>query len=424
MAARIAFIFILCVLIIGTLFCQDLENQIDSLTNDKLKALEQIDSYNKKLEELRLKAINKDLYQTGIPKVEQGDTLIYHRAMMLVYAEQHEQAKWVAHQILPQVQDGGVQRTDNFRPDPKVASQTAVQQDYFQKEVHDGKTIYDGYGYDRGHLAPSADFRWSQVAVSESYFYSNITPQKPEFNRQVWADLEMLLRNYVTGYDAPLTVVSGPVLSDTLPKIERSSNGVSIPEQFFKVAYDQENQRAIAFLMPHRELNNPVSSYAVPIDSVERLTGIDFYHKLPDDLEKKLESSNRIDKWLTGDQKGDVPPIPMDKLGKGRVNTVKARQYIDQNQKVEVCGTVVSTHESEDGNIFLNLDKSFPNTIFSATIWASNVQHFHYNPAKKLMGEQVCLYGEVMEYEGEPSMYIDHEKQIDIERSMPSGIQN
>ena len=113
--------------------------------------------------------------------------------MSLVYSEEHEQAKWVAHIISPDIITGNVSRTNDFRPDPHVSTGSTVEEDYFLKYLQpDSSYKYDGYGFDRGHLAPSADFRWSTTALSESYFYSNMSPQRPEFNRGTWAELEGL----------------------------------------------------------------------------------------------------------------------------------------------------------------------------------------------------------------------------------------
>jgi len=173
--------------------------------------------------------------------------------MLLSYNEQHEQANWVAHIIVPDVITGVVFRSNDFRTDPLVKSGTADQADYFLTDtLADGKVKYDGFGYDRGHLAPSADFRWSAKALSESYFYSNMSPQLPELNREIWADLENTLRGYIhNNSDAQLYVVTGPILKNDLPKMERSIHKLSIPESYFKVIIDLKNQRGIGFIMPN-----------------------------------------------------------------------------------------------------------------------------------------------------------------------------
>ena len=108
---------------------------------------------------------------------------------------------------------------NNFRKDELVTSGTASKADYWYS------------GYDRGHLAPSADFRWSKTALSESYFYSNMAPQLPELNREKWAELENAIREYVIENKIQVYVVTGGILNDSLPRMQNKGreNEVSIP---------------------------------------------------------------------------------------------------------------------------------------------------------------------------------------------------
>ena len=264
-------------------FSQELE--IKSIKNQIKEKQIELDSLNKLKEKYTLKYLHSELKEYGLPQLENGEELIEHKAYILVYSEKHEQAKWVAHIISKEIIDGNVSRTNDFRPDTMIKTGSAVEKDYFLKYKEDGKTVYDGFGYDRGHLAPSADFKWSKSALSESYFYSNMSPQVDDFNRGGWAKLEGMLRKYVYENNVDLFVVTGPVLSEDLPVIERSVDKVSIPNYYYKIAYDKENNRAIAFLMPNQNLDYPVEYYAVSIDSVEALTNIDFFYNLDDSLQ-------------------------------------------------------------------------------------------------------------------------------------------
>jgi endonuclease G len=285
------------------IYAQNINNKIKDIDYKIDYYYKTIDSLKAQKEDFLLQYIRQNLKQTGLPKLKTNEKLIMHSAYALVYAEKYEQAKWVAHIILPEIAKGAVGRTNDFRPDSMISTGSAIEQDYFLKSEVNGKTIYDGFGYDRGHLAPSADFRWSKKALSESYYYSNMSPQVPEFNRGAWAKLEGILRSYVIQNNTPLFIVTGPVLKPGLKTIERSVNKVKIPDYFFKIAYDNKNQKAIAFLMPNEDIQYPIETYAVSIDSIEKITGIDFFYTLPDSIENKIEKSTNYKPFLTGSAK-------------------------------------------------------------------------------------------------------------------------
>jgi endonuclease G len=369
----------------------------------------------KELEKAKLGKIHEDLNKIGLPQGAKGTT-VQHAAMVLNYNEQHEQANWVAHIVTPDVIDGNLSRTNDFRPDPKVESGSALEKDYFLKEEKNGKMVYDGFGFDRGHLAPSADFRWSEVAISESYFYSNMSPQRPEFNRESWADLERWVRGAVFASKEQLIVITGPVLKEGLPVIERSVNKVSIPEQYYKVILDLEGEdkKAIAFLMPNKKCDKPVISYAVSIDKVEELTGLDFFANLEDALENKLEAMSNVTIWegKSSDIIADVPPMTTEELPKNCISTADAPFFM--NQEATVCGTVVSTKKTNSGSVFLNLDTKFPDQIFSVTIWAKEIKNFSYSPEIELKGKKVCVTGMIKDYKGTPTMNITNDSRIKI----------
>ncbi|PLX01271.1 MAG: DNA/RNA non-specific endonuclease [Marinilabiliales bacterium] len=352
---------------------------------------------------MKLQKVVEDLRSIGLPAIEENDDVIYHSAMVLSYSEKHEQSKWVAHMILPDIEYGNVSRTNDFREDPLVKTGTAVKADYWYS------------GFDRGHLAPSADFKWSAKALSESYFYSNMAPQRPELNRERWAQLEGFLRRYVIEHKEPVYVVTGGVLKDDLPSMQNKGhkNEVSIPELFYKVVldYSGDEKKGLAFLMPNGECEYPVIAYAVSIDSVEALTGIDFFPALPDEEEDLLESTYDVKLWQTGKEKGDYPPIPVSELPKKSYNTVQAKMFI--GDKVTICGTVVSTkYHEKSGATFINLDKKFPNQVFSVNIWKDNRVNFSYKPEEELMHRKICVQGKLRDYKGTPAMDISHERQV------------
>lgn len=389
-----------------------LEQEIELVGNKNAKL-------NEELNDLKLEKIREDLHLVGMPETTVGEEIICHSAMCLVYEEKHEQAKWVAHIILPDIVKGKEGRTDDFRKDTLVKTETADDDDYFLKiKQPDGKIKYDGFGYDRGHLAPSADFRWSKKALSESYYYSNMSPQQPDFNRQKWASLEATFREYVTTHtETQLYVVTGPILYDTLPKLERGKNKVTIPEFYYKVAVDLTNNKAIGFIMPNKKVEYPITSYAVTINDVEKITGINFFYQLNDSLEEVLESQKIIADWLPEKQKNDVDPIYQPSLPPGTFNTVVAKNHIKSGKAVSVTGTVVDAKETKNGHLFFNLDKSSPNQIFSVMIMAKNIVNFSYNPLTEFMGKQLTVKGKITDFDGVPTMFIEKENQVEVEQS-------
>jgi len=368
------------------------------------------DSLLNGIEDLKLQKIREDLAKTGLPKLNPGEEVVYHSAYALVYSEPYEQAKWVAHVVIPDVIQGNEGRSNDFKPDDKIKTGSAVEADYFLRIYKPDST----FAYDRGHLAPSADFRYSKKALSESYLYSNMSPQVAELNRGRWAELEDAIRQYVTRNKIQVYVVSGGVLKPGLPKIERGVNKVSIPEYYFKVAMDPENQRAIGFVMPNKACEYPVMHYACSIDSIEAITGIDFFPALADDTEGLLESRFDISKWVGERELGDVLPMRADSLPRNSFNTVQAKNYMGKNEDIRVCGTVVSTKLSSKGNIFLNLDKKFPNQIFSITIFKDNAGNFSYQPNIFLEGKTICVTGKVTNFNGTPTVNISNESSIEI----------
>lgn len=388
----------------------NIQHALSELEKEKLSIEEKLDLLNKSEEKLKLKLIQFDMNDIGLP-LGKDDQIIRHKAMVISYNESHEQANWVMHQILPDVATGNFSRSNDFRVDSLVATGSSIEQDYFVKQKDaKGETVYDGFGFDRGHLAPSADFRWSASALSESYFYSNMSPQDPLLNREKWAELEGAMRAYVIDNKVTLTVVTGPVLSDNLKKISRSVNQVSVPEYLYKVVYDAKNQRTIGFIMPNGYCKHYLRKYAVSVDSVETLTGLDFFPNRED----KLEASFDYKVWLPKDAQDDEEALSVSALPRGAINTEAAKEHINTGKKQTVCGTVVSAKKSGKGNVFLNLDKSFPNHVFSITIWSSDVPNFSYAPHEYLMKKEVCVTGKIGDHQGVPSMNIDKEEAIKI----------
>ena len=222
-----------------------------------------------------------------LPAVASKDrkNVVKHKYYTLLYNEKHEQATWVAYQLLKKYTEGTAKRQNNFRPDDAVATGSSKPADYSNS------------GYDRGHLAPAADFEFSKEAMSETFFMSNMSPQVHAFNAGNWKKLETKVRDWARER-GKVYVVTGPILQDGLPTIG-AENKVSIPKEYYKVIYDPAKKQMIGFIMQNRESFKDVAASAVSVDAIEKKTGIDFFPTLPDDLEDELEKQVKTKDWFT-----------------------------------------------------------------------------------------------------------------------------
>lgn len=155
---------------------------------------------------------------------------------------------------------------------------------------------YTSSGYDRGHMAPAGDMKWSADAMNASFMMTNVCPQRKSLNSGAWNDLEIKVREWARRYGA-VVVATGPVLSRDMATIGKSR--VAVPRHFFKVLLAERHGKriALAFIYPNKPCNEPMSAYVVSVDEVERRTGIDFFAALPDDEENNIEARSNINQW-------------------------------------------------------------------------------------------------------------------------------
>ena len=359
------------------------------------------------IEDIKLGGMIKDLKNSGLPSAEYA----VHSGMILAFSEETGQAAWVAHIISPDIVNGNVARTNDFRDDPLIEGE-AVEADYFLKELQADSTYrYDGFGYDRGHLAPSADFSWSRKALSESYFYSNMSPQHPDFNRESWAELEGTLRGYVIRNEVPLYVITMPVVDEGFSRVERGVNQLPIPQRFIKAVFDPQNGKAVAFVMDNSPTEGDNADFAVSVDRVEEISGMDLFSSLDDGLDR-VEAFFDIADWYPESSSDGVTPIYAPPLPQGHINTTQAQRWMGSQKKVHVCGTVVSSRFSGSGNYWLNLDKKFPNTVFNVYVRKKDFVNFDGIDQEYLMNEKVCFYGKVTSMYGLPNMNILRQEQV------------
>ena len=227
--------------------------------------------------------IKSEMSLTLLPSSTTGD-IVVHNHYTLSYNEPFEQAEWVAYELKKEHLTNDNRERPYFIEDPKVKTKSADWRNY------------RGSGYDRGHLCPAGDRRFSEQAYNETFYTSNISPQDRDFNAGVWNRLEMQVRRWAKRYDK-LFVVTGGVLENGLKEI--GEEDVDVPNYYYKIVAKGEktNLKVIAFLMPSRSSSKPLEQFTVPIDKIERLTSIDFFEQLPIELTSELEKNVNLKGW-------------------------------------------------------------------------------------------------------------------------------
>ena len=224
-----------------------------------------------------------DHLKLGVPG--KADTIIDRPGYALGYIEYHEQPAWVVyHFTKEEAITKAVKRSDDFREDPEIHTGSATLADYRRS------------GYDRGHLAPAADMAFSVRTMSDSFYMSNMSPQKPAFNRGIWKNLEAQVR-YFAITEKDIYVVTGPVLPKT-KTVTIGGNRVTVPTHYYKVIYDRTPpEKMIGFILPNEGSNRPLRDFAVTVDVVEDATGLNFFSTVPQPKQEQLESAISIRDW-------------------------------------------------------------------------------------------------------------------------------
>lgn len=384
-------------------FAQIVTPKIDTLNNVIVSQKKTVEEIFKEVEVLKLLEIQKKIKEIALPTPIQGEEIVNHSAYTLSYNDEHEQPNWVIHMVTKDILYGAVSRTNDFRPDPNLKCGSMDSVDYWNS------------GFDRGHLAPSADFRWSLNALSESYYYSNMSPQVADLNRGAWSKLENQGREWSLDCNE-LFVVTGPILKPNLPKVQQGSFHLSIPEYYYKIFLDfyGPEYKAIAFIMPNKKIDDPIMDYLVSIDEIEQKTGINFFPALDDTLEERLEKKSIQVEWPASVQSTSAAAVPIN-FEKGQIGTSQVKYFFGET--ATVCGQVVATKYKINGKsdpTYINLDKKWPETVFTLMVFGKDRINFSYKPEEFLTDKKICVTGKVGEFNGTPQIIATDETQIQI----------
>lgn len=211
--------------------------------------------------------------------------IINYTGFTVSFNTQMHQPNYVSWELTGAETEGTQPRGSNFAPDNTVEG-CATLDDYRRS------------GFDRGHMAPSADMKWSPQAMNDCFYLTNICPQDGKLNKGTWNKLENKCREWAKR-DSAIIIVCGPVLTDRLTQTIGDSQ-IPVPKRFFKVvlAPYANPPRAIGFILNNGYVEGGMQKAAVSVDEVEAVTGFDFFHNLPDDVENSVEASQSFNVWF------------------------------------------------------------------------------------------------------------------------------
>lgn len=214
---------------------------------------------------------------------------IDHKYFKIAYNPEKRLAQYVWYQLTAdQLQNKQAARGNKFIPDPLLVK---------NKIPHVVTAEYTNSGYDRGHLAPSADFAWDQDANDLTFVMSNMSPQKPNLNRDAWKRLEEKVRRWACG-EEKITVITGPILSNGMPTLK---SGLVIPQKFFKVVIDETPPKKIlSFIYDQNDRGNVLAERVVPFEKVEVSSGVAFHQSIPT-LPKDSRKPASLNEWKEAD---------------------------------------------------------------------------------------------------------------------------
>jgi len=215
------------------------------------------------------------------------EQIIVHTGFTVSYNSDWKIPNWVAYELTREEVAGEIPRSSRFTPDPNVPrGESATNDDYKNS------------GWDRGHMAPAADMKWSEQAMKESFYFSNICPQNRNLNAGIWNSLEEQVRSLAV-QKGNIYIVCGPIVSKQPETI--GQNKVAIPDAFFKALLQNKDGEwsAIAFVFANESggKRKPLSTYAMSVKELQAITNIDFFPNLPDSIEERIESEIDFMKW-------------------------------------------------------------------------------------------------------------------------------
>lgn len=221
-----------------------------------------------------------------LPAIKKGEQVITHIGYTTSYNSKTLNPDWVAYELTREEVQGEYKGKTSFCWDPDVKGRKSRREDYKNEE-----------GWDKGHMAPRADMKWSVQAFEESYYLSNICPQNHDLNAGDWLKTENLARRMAEKYGS-VYIICGPVFV-TNAYGTLGENKVWIPDGFFKALLVRSNGRyeSIGFFMSNKSQKNDIKYYIKSVNDLEKMVHMDFFPSLSDSIEEIVEETVNRKVW-------------------------------------------------------------------------------------------------------------------------------
>ncbi|WP_373840704.1 DNA/RNA non-specific endonuclease [Bacteroides heparinolyticus] len=228
------------------------------------------------------------LIEQPMPLKGTPEQIIQHTGYILSFNSTTLCPNWVAWELTRSEASGSGRRATDFLADPQVPLRYQVTTEEYKNS-----------GYDRGHMCPAADMKWHPHAQTECFYMSNICPQDRKLNSGSWGTLENACRRWAKR-EGKVYIVCGPVFKRGRKKVTIGRNmAIRVPDGFFKVVLSTRKgaEKAIGFYYGNHSGKQSMTQTAMSVDEVEDLTGMNFFHRIDDVLEKRVEASYNLKDW-------------------------------------------------------------------------------------------------------------------------------
>lgn len=257
---------------------------VNNIAQPTVSVPTEVDKENQSVEEVSHVVTPRNL-EIPISLNAPREQIILHHGYTVSYSPSSKLPNWVAYELTYEEVQGTVPRAKKFTQDPDVRGAQADNEDYRNS------------GWDKGHMCPAGDMKWSKQAMNESFYFTNICPQNPNLNGGDWKDLEEKCRA-LTQYYGKIYIVCGAIVGQAVNGTI-GYNRVVIPDAFYKVLLVETSKgyESIGFYFENKAGHRNLSYYAKSVDDIERLANIDFFAALADNEESEVESKYNINVW-------------------------------------------------------------------------------------------------------------------------------